>query len=101
LPTLWTAPGAWRARRELADDGDTNTDLWLWLVSSALSVAIGLRFFGHYYLQLVPPLALLAAIALSRASQRAVKITIAFALATGVVFSAAGDFLKPFRPAPQ
>src|SRR5262245_34820299 len=101
VPILWTLPRSWRARRELADDGDTNTDLWLWLVSSALSVAIGLRFFGHYYLQLVPPLVLLAAIALSRASQRAVKITIAFALATGVMFSAAGYFLKPFGPEPQ
>jgi len=101
LPILWTLPRSWHARRELADDGDTNTDLWLWLVSSALSVAIGLRFFGHYYLQLVPPLVLLAAIALSRASQRAVQITIAFALVTGVLFSAAGYFLKPFGPEPQ
>jgi 4-amino-4-deoxy-L-arabinose transferase-like glycosyltransferase len=101
LPILWTLPRSWRTRRELADDGETNTDLWLWLVSSALSVAIGLRFFGHYYLQLVPPLVLLAAIALSRASQRAVKITIAVALASGVMFSAAGYFLKPFGPEPQ
>jgi 4-amino-4-deoxy-L-arabinose transferase-like glycosyltransferase len=101
LPILWTLPRSWKARRELADDGDANTDLWLWLVSSALSVAIGLRFFGHYYLQLVPPLVLLAAIALSRASQRAVQVTIAFALVTGVLFSAAGYFLKPFGPEPQ
>jgi 4-amino-4-deoxy-L-arabinose transferase-like glycosyltransferase len=101
LPILWTLPRSWRARREFADDGDTNTDLWLWLVSSALSVAIGLRFFGHYYLQLIPPLVLLAAIALSRASQRAVKITVALALVTGLMFSAAGYFLKPFGPEPQ
>ena len=33
-------------------------------LSAAVSVAVGLRFFGHYYMQLVPPLALLAAGAL-------------------------------------
>ncbi|MFC5656082.1 ArnT family glycosyltransferase [Streptomyces nogalater] len=38
--------------------------LWLWLASSAVAVTLGCHFFGHYYLQLVPPLALLAAAAL-------------------------------------
>ncbi|MGH9026576.1 MAG: ArnT family glycosyltransferase, partial [Acidimicrobiia bacterium] len=47
-------PLAWRHRRE---DGD----LWLWLIAAAIGVATGFRFFGHYYLQLAPPLALLAA----------------------------------------
>ncbi|MEU3301538.1 glycosyltransferase family 39 protein [Streptomyces sp. NPDC006678] len=35
-------------------------DLWLWLASSAAAVLLGLHFFGHYYLQLLPPLVLLA-----------------------------------------
>jgi 4-amino-4-deoxy-L-arabinose transferase-like glycosyltransferase len=35
-------------------------DLWLWLASSAAAVALGCHFFGHYYLQLTAPLALLA-----------------------------------------
>ncbi|MGW7408075.1 ArnT family glycosyltransferase [Streptomyces sp. NPDC054833] len=39
-------------------------DLWLWLASSALAVVLGFHFFGHYYLQLIPPLALLATAAL-------------------------------------
>jgi hypothetical protein len=47
-------PFAWRARR-------ADRDLWLWLVSGVIAVAIGFRFFPHYYLQLLPPLALLAA----------------------------------------
>ncbi|QJS09404.1 glycosyltransferase [Streptomyces argyrophyllae] len=38
--------------------------LWLWLASSAVAVALGCHFFGHYYLQLIPPLALLATAAL-------------------------------------
>ncbi|WP_251095343.1 glycosyltransferase family 39 protein [Streptomyces sp. Caat 7-52] len=39
-------------------------ELWLWLASSAAAVALGCHFFGHYYLQLIPPLALLATAAL-------------------------------------
>jgi hypothetical protein len=35
-------------------------DLWLWLASGVVAVAAGLRFFPHYYLQLLPPLVLLA-----------------------------------------
>ncbi|MFJ4205050.1 ArnT family glycosyltransferase [Streptomyces sviceus] len=40
------------------------TDLWLWLLASAGAVLPGLHFFGHYYLQLLPPVALLATAAL-------------------------------------
>ncbi|GAA2328798.1 glycosyltransferase family 39 protein [Streptomyces kunmingensis] len=40
------------------------TELWLWLGSSAGAVLLGFHFFGHYYLQLMPPLALLGAAAL-------------------------------------
>ncbi|MEU3981110.1 glycosyltransferase family 39 protein [Streptomyces sp. NPDC026672] len=39
-------------------------DLWLWLACSAGAVLLGFHFFGHYYLQLIPPLALLATAAL-------------------------------------
>ncbi|WP_282792765.1 glycosyltransferase family 39 protein [Streptomyces sp. CC224B] len=39
-------------------------DLWLWLSSSAAAVALGFHFFGHYFLQLTPPLALLGTAAL-------------------------------------
>ena len=39
-------------------------DLWLWLAASAAAVALGFHFFGHYFLQLTPPLALLATAAL-------------------------------------
>ncbi|GGO92140.1 hypothetical protein GCM10012280_41630 [Wenjunlia tyrosinilytica] len=46
-------------RRAVAD-----ADLWLWLASSAVAVVVGFHFFGHYYLQLVPPLVLLGVDAL-------------------------------------
>jgi hypothetical protein len=38
-----------------------DVDLWLWLSGGVVAVAAGLRFFGHYYLQLLPPMALIAA----------------------------------------
>jgi hypothetical protein len=41
--------------------GPVDPDLWLWLGGGAVAVVAGFRFFGHYYLQLVPPLALIAA----------------------------------------
>jgi len=40
--------------------GKVDTDLWLWLAGGAVAVVAGFRFFGHYYLQLIPPLALIA-----------------------------------------
>jgi Dolichyl-phosphate-mannose-protein mannosyltransferase len=48
---------AWRHRR-------ADVDLWLWLASGVVAVMIGFRFFPHYYLQLLPPMALLATRAL-------------------------------------
>lgn len=42
--------------------------LWLWLLASAAGVTAGFRFYGHYFLQLVPPLALLALRAVNAAS---------------------------------
>jgi len=36
-------------------------DLWLWLATGLVAVAAGYRFYGHYWMQVVPPLALIAA----------------------------------------
>ena len=66
-----------------------------------MSVAVGLRFFGHYYMQLVPPLALLAAGALVRGSRKWATRTVAVAVAAGVMFSAAGYFYHPGVPEPN
>jgi 4-amino-4-deoxy-L-arabinose transferase-like glycosyltransferase len=101
LPILWTLPRSWPARRTRVADGDTDADLWLWLVSAAISVAVGLRFFGHYYLQLVPPLVLLTAGVLEQATRRAVRATVAAAVVSGLMFSAAGYFMEPFGKEPE
>jgi 4-amino-4-deoxy-L-arabinose transferase-like glycosyltransferase len=98
LPIVWTLPRAWRERRTEAR-GDT--DLWLWLLSAGLSVAVGLRFFGHYYLQLLPPLVLITAGVLARSSWLAVKRTIA--LAAGIATAATGlaFLVRPFYETAQ
>lgn len=94
LPIVWTLPRAWRERRT-AGSGDT--DLWLWLLSAVLSVAVGLRFFGHYYLQLLPPLVLITTSVLMRSTARAVKRTIALAAGIATVATGLGFLVRPFN----
>jgi hypothetical protein len=66
-------------------------DLWLWLAGSALGVAVGFHFFGHYYLQLVPPLALLCAGALHRAgSPRWTRAALGWTAVAAAVFVTLG-----------
>ena len=101
LPIVWKIPASWRARATVARDGAHDVDLWLWLASAVLSVMVGLRFFGHYYLQLVPPLALLTAGAISRGNRRHARATVAVAAMFAVGFSAAGYFMRPFGSEPQ
>jgi 4-amino-4-deoxy-L-arabinose transferase-like glycosyltransferase len=101
LPLLWRLPAAWRDRLTEARDGRSDVDLWLWLASAAISVMVGLRFFGHYYLQVLPPVCLLAAGALSRGTKRIAVATVAGAAVLAVAFSAAGYFMKPFGPDPR
>ena len=100
LPIVWRLPEAWTARRRPTRDGGPDTDLWLWLISAALSVAVGLRFFGHYYIQLIPPLCLLTAGSLARATRRIGTMTLTWAAITAVAFSAAGYFMSPYGSEP-
>ena len=66
--------------------------LWAWLAASVLATVTGLHFFGHYFLQLLPPLVLLGTGALTllprRRLRRAVVCTVlgcALFLGWGVV----------------
>ncbi|MFD4116876.1 glycosyltransferase family 39 protein [Streptomyces niveus] len=43
-----------------APAGKPSTDLWVWFAASAGAVTVGFHFYGHYFLQLLPPIALLA-----------------------------------------
>ncbi|MEV8478093.1 glycosyltransferase family 39 protein [Streptomyces sp. NPDC051173] len=52
-------------------------ELWLWLAASAVAVATGFHFFGHYYLQLIPPLTLLGTSALAALDGRLLGTSLA------------------------
>ncbi len=70
-------------------------DLWLWLIGAFIGVAAGFRFFGHYYLQLGPPFAVLAAGTLARADRRFWIGTASVAAASSVVFVVLGLTAHP------
>ena len=78
-----------RRRNPLTVAGRDDRDVWLWLLSGLAAVAAGFRFFGHYWLQVVPPLVVLTtpvvASFVGKARQRAVvgvavPAVVAFAL---------------------
>ena len=81
LVAVWFAGrGSWRR----------HLDLWLWVGTGLVAVAAGYRFYGHYWMQVIPALSLLAAVELGARSpgvQRragylvAVSAAVAFVLA--------------------
>ena len=98
-------PRAWRDRTrrwtEATTPSNGDTDLWIWLASAALSVAVGFRFFGHYYLQLLPPLVLLSAGVLVRRTPVLLRATVGLSAAIAVVFSLVGFWVHPFGERPE
>ncbi|MER6348467.1 glycosyltransferase family 39 protein [Streptomyces sp. NPDC001595] len=65
-------------------------DLWLWLATSAGAALTGFHFFGHYYLQLLPPLALLATAALRTAPRERLRTAVLTSAGACAVFLAWG-----------
>ena len=43
----------------------TRGDLWLWTITGLAAIAAGFRFYGHYWLQIVTPLAVLSGTAVA------------------------------------
>ncbi len=75
------------------------TDLWLWLASSVAGVTTGFHFFGHYYLELLPPLALLGAGSLQhllRSGRKTLwQTTLAYTGCTALIFAMLGQISTP------
>src|SRR3954447_2530334 len=63
----------------------TDFDLWLWAASGIAAWGAGVRFFGHYWLQALPALVLLAAPVVNRWTGRAKTLAIAGVVVPGVV----------------
>jgi len=57
----------------------------VWALASLAVIPLGLRFFGHYYQQLVPPLAVLSGVALASARRWELRIVAAAATVATVV----------------
>lgn len=71
---------AFRTRNPLRPAGAGDRDLWLWLLTALAAVAAGLRFFGHYWLQALPPVVVLATpvvVALAGRAGRAARVGLA------------------------
>ncbi|MBU7600448.1 glycosyltransferase family 39 protein [Streptomyces sp. P38-E01] len=73
-------------RRKLAHRSVLTPDLWVWLGASGLAVVTGFHFFGHYYLQLLPPLALLGAGALQLLAVDWLRLAVTCSAVTATVF---------------
>ncbi|MFD8589037.1 glycosyltransferase family 39 protein [Streptomyces sp. NPDC059637] len=66
----------------------------LWLAASAAAVTTGFQFFGHYYLQLLPPLVLAGACALDALPRRR-RPALAWSAAAAAVFLGWGLLAEP------
>jgi len=79
-------------------------DLWLWVVTGLVAVIAGFRFFGHYWMQVIPPLVLLGAAHLANWQPRWRQITAGVVAVTALAALAAqatpGSFRKRTDPAP-
>jgi hypothetical protein len=70
----------WAAVRRVA-----TADVWLWLAGAVFGVLVGARFFGHYYLQTLPPLALAAAAGLSTLAPPLRRLALGFTAVSAAV----------------
>ena len=67
----------------------------VWVLASLAVVPLGLRFFGHYYQQVVPPLAVLTGVALATAPRWAWRIVGAGAVVATTVLLAVSFVHRP------
>lgn len=84
--------GVWAAaRRRVRPDAV----VVVWLAVSVLVLPLGLRFFGHYFQQVVPPLAVLTGLALPSARPRVWRALIVLTAALTVVMVALSLVHRP------
>lgn len=63
----------------------THLDLWVWVLTGLAATAAGFRFFGHYWMQVLPPLVLLAGPAVAAATRPVRRVALATLAATAVL----------------
>ncbi|HEY5153945.1 MAG TPA: hypothetical protein VIJ47_04365 [Acidimicrobiales bacterium] len=90
LVLVWLTARGWPERR-------VHLDLWLWLGSAFVGVLIGQHFFGHYYLQVLPPLAAVAATQVGRLDRSQVRRAVGATVAITALWLGITVFVLP-RP---
>lgn len=103
--TVVAAACRWRHRRAWRDDAD----LWLWLLTGLAAVATGFHFFGHYWLQIVPVVVVIAVEALyagpaplaARLSARWWRLGVAAVVGSAIVGLVFGFVPGAFRDDPD
>jgi dolichyl-phosphate-mannose-protein mannosyltransferase len=91
----------WLTFRTFRTRGRDTRDLWGWLILSAIGVAAGLRFFGHYYLQLLPPACLLASVAAANLGERARRRVIVALGICAIIFGLLAFFSRRIHGMPD
>jgi hypothetical protein len=76
---------ALRRRNPLRREGAGERDVWVWLLTGLAAVAAGFRFFGHYWLQVLPPLVVLATPVVASLGPRARRVALVGAVVPSVV----------------
>jgi hypothetical protein len=99
LPTARAASGADHSSGSCGPRTAVGPLLGLWLLASAVGVAVGFHFYGHYFLQLVPVLSLVALYAVDRAA-RATRARTALLAAGCALLVAAGWTIGAMRARP-
>lgn len=83
LVCLLVAAGWLRSRHR--PQWRVDVDLWLWLATACVAVTTGLRFFGHYWIQLIPPAVMLAAPVAARMQGRLRAVALAALVVPAVI----------------
>ncbi|MEY2464876.1 MAG: hypothetical protein QOH64_3014 [Acidimicrobiaceae bacterium] len=80
--------------------GSVAADAWLWLAGAMLGALLGLRFFGHYFLPVIPALVLIASPALAAGCRhrRAALGAVAASAVVWVGLAFVPDRVNPTQP---
>ncbi len=76
-------------------------DRWAWLAANVVAVSAGLRFFGHYYLHLLPPACALAAGPLAQLAPRIRTRAIAFTWVVATAYATLGFWGRTLHGMPD
>ena len=90
----WLVARGWTTRL-------AHLDRWLWLLANVIAVSAGLRFFGHYYLHLLPAACAIAATAFPEMPVVTQRRIVAYTALAAVVFAMLGFWGRQLHSMPD